>query len=64
MSGMLCAADDMHPYHCLGPGKCQHCDRTKTDQHQPATCALCDETPPRKRTRKLKGQRAVQETQP
>jgi hypothetical protein len=33
---------NFHPYECNGPGLCPHCDRRKTDQHDPKTCALCD----------------------
>ena len=36
------AADNFHPYECNGPGACIHCDRLRTKEHDPATCALCD----------------------
>lgn len=44
MSGTLFidTSSNFHPYECDGPGKCIHCDRGKTDTHDPATCALCD----------------------
>jgi hypothetical protein len=35
-------AENFHPYECDGPRKCRHCDRRKTTDHDPATCALCD----------------------
>lgn len=40
----ICHASDMHPYNCDGQfgGACEHCERKKTDDHDPATCALCD----------------------
>lgn len=34
-------SDDFHPIQCSGVGKCIHCDRTKTDNHNPKTCQLC-----------------------
>lgn len=34
-------AENFHPYECNGPGKCRHCDRSKTDEHDPEICALC-----------------------
>lgn len=34
---------NLHPYECDGPCACIHCDRTVTDSHDPAVCALCDE---------------------
>lgn len=40
----LCHADDMHPYKCLGPGKCIHCDRRRLSWHNPTMCWLCHET--------------------
>jgi len=38
----LCTADNMHPYDCLGDGKCIHCDAKVTENHNPKTCALCN----------------------
>lgn len=38
----VCTADDMHPYNCLGDGKCIHCDAKVTDNHNPKNCALCN----------------------
>jgi len=40
----MCSASDMHPYNCDYPygGRCEHCERLKTEHHDPATCALCD----------------------
>lgn len=35
-------ASNFHPYECDGPGKCVHCDRSRSDRHDPSTCALCD----------------------
>ena len=38
-------AENFHPYQCEGQfklGACVHCDRRKTESHDPATCALCD----------------------
>lgn len=35
-------ASNFHPFECDGKGKCIHCDRAKTERHDPATCALCD----------------------
>jgi len=37
----LCFADDMHPYNCLGKGKCIHCDKKTTQYHNPLKCVLC-----------------------
>jgi hypothetical protein len=34
-------AENFHPFECDGKGKCRHCDRRKTEDHDPATCALC-----------------------
>jgi hypothetical protein len=46
-------ASNFHPYECDGPGKCVHCDRrvvvytadegTSSFEHDPVTCALCDD---------------------
>ena len=38
----LDTSENFHPYECDGPGKCAHCDRLLTDNHDPSTCALCD----------------------
>ena len=40
----LCSVEDMHPYNCdtAFGGTCVHCERKKTENHDPATCALCD----------------------
>ena len=39
----LTARSDLHPYDCGGEEeKCQHCLKTATPQHDPATCALCN----------------------
>lgn len=40
----VCSSSDMHPYQCLGPDKCIHCDRRRLKYHQPSTCWLCHET--------------------
>jgi len=37
----FCTAEDMHPYNCDGEGKCIHCDRRRTEDHDPDKCALC-----------------------
>ena len=37
----ICRNEDMHPYECYG-SPCIHCDRRKTDDHDPETCALCN----------------------
>lgn len=42
MTTRFCSSEDMHPYECDGLGKCRHCDRRKTKEHDPATCPLCD----------------------
>lgn len=42
MSGFYDTAANFHPYECDGAGKCKHCDRVTTPDHDPATCALCD----------------------
>lgn len=34
-------AENFHPFCCEGPGECIHCDSRKTDDHDPAECALC-----------------------
>jgi hypothetical protein len=34
-------SSNFHPYECDGPGKCPHCDKTVSDQHDPETCELC-----------------------
>ena len=34
-------SENFHPYECDGDGKCRHCDRRETDNHDPKTCALC-----------------------
>ena len=36
-------AENFHPYECDGPGKCRHCDRREEPNHDPKTCALCDD---------------------
>jgi hypothetical protein len=35
-------SSNFHPFECDGRGKCVHCDRAKSANHDPATCALCD----------------------
>lgn len=35
-------SSNLHPFEC-DYGKCIHCDRRLTDDHDPATCALCDD---------------------
>lgn len=35
-------SSNFHPYACDGPGKCVHCDRQVTLEHDPAACVLCD----------------------
>lgn len=43
MSGVhLDPSENFHPYECDGPGKCIHCDRWPTEDHDPARCALCE----------------------
>lgn len=39
----VCLADDMHPYNCDGMfgGRCIHCEGAESENHNPATCALC-----------------------
>lgn len=37
----ICTPEDYHPYECDGKGKCCHCDKLKTDKHNPETCVLC-----------------------
>lgn len=37
-------SSNFHPYECDGPGKCPHCDRRRTEHHDPDNCALCDDT--------------------
>lgn len=39
-------ASSMHPYECDGRGKCVHCDRTRTPDHDPDECWLCHNGPP------------------
>jgi hypothetical protein len=34
---------NMHPYECDGNGHCIHCDRKKTEAHDPESCALCQD---------------------
>lgn len=34
-------SSNFHPYECDGTGMCIHCDRLKTDEHDPEKCALC-----------------------
>ena len=34
--------ENFHPMECNGRGKCRHCDRRVTEDHDPSTCALCD----------------------
>jgi len=36
-------SENFHPYECDGAGKCVHCDKKKTETHNPETCALCAE---------------------
>lgn len=59
MTVFLDTASNFHPYECDGPGRCIHCDRTVTDGHDPATCALCDDGMPAPAT-----DEAVSETLP
>jgi hypothetical protein len=33
--------ENFHPWECDGKGKCRHCDRRKTEDHDPDTCPLC-----------------------
>ena len=39
--GFACTSDDFHPYECQSG--CIHCDKKKTDKHDPEKCALCAE---------------------
>lgn len=39
-------SSNFHPYECDGPGKCQHCDHTRTPTHDPDECWLCHDGPP------------------
>lgn len=62
MSIHVCTKDDMHPYECAGDPPCIHCNRTKSEHHNPDTCAFCkydelieerdaaDDEPPQKET--------------
>ena len=51
----LCRPDDMHPYNCLGPGQCIHCDRRSTPYHRLRKCFIClDDAPYVRAARKLK----------
>src|SRR4051812_41312214 len=45
-----CTPSDMHPYNCDGPGHCIHCDRGRTEKHNPDRCVLCFEQPAAKET--------------
>jgi len=38
-----CTLQDMHPWECDGSFKCIHCDGEKTENHDPETCALCND---------------------
>lgn len=40
-TGFVCGSEDFHPYECDGKGKCRHCDRAKTPDHDPDICAFC-----------------------
>lgn len=40
-----CTLEDLHPWECDGSFKCKHCDKEKTETHDPEKCALCSETP-------------------
>jgi len=42
VSGYFDGSENLHPYECWGKGRCRHCDRRRTDKHDPATCELCD----------------------
>lgn len=42
----VCGSGDFHPYECGGPGKCIHCDGTRTERHNPDECWLCHDGPP------------------
>jgi hypothetical protein len=42
LTGFADHAENFHPFECNGAGKCVHCDRRRTADHDPATCALCD----------------------
>lgn len=37
----VCTTEDFHPYECGFEG-CRHCERRKTEGHDPDTCALCN----------------------
>lgn len=41
MSNFNDSTSNFHPYECDGPGKCIHCDRTETLDHDPEICELC-----------------------
>ena len=43
---IACTAEDMHPYNCDGEGKCIHCDKRPTIDHDPNECALCNDADP------------------
>jgi hypothetical protein len=43
MTTFIDTSDDFHPYECNGPGHCIHCDRARTGDHTPETCALCED---------------------
>lgn len=46
MTVKLTTPDDLHPYQCLGPGKCIHCDKkAQGPDHDPKTCNLCNFDP-------------------
>lgn len=48
MKTSICSPDDMHPYNCLGKGRCIHCDRRRFKGHVPSRCALCNDTKSRR----------------
>jgi len=50
-------ADDLHPYECNGMygGSCKHCDRLKTEEHDPDTCELCGLLTEEKNMKEKKG---------
>ena len=37
---LACSSEQMHPYEC-GGAPCKHCEKRKTDTHDPEKCALC-----------------------
>lgn len=43
MTVFLDPSSNFHPYECDGPGKCIHCDKRTTEEHDPRNCALCQD---------------------